>query len=147
MPIAKTSAKSASKVIIFDQKVEAKKRAQHMKVFGVSKFLRESGNKNIYRCVQAILDPISVKLFGLKPERDANKAVTEVCFPNKNVEELTDAYCTMIINETKNSMTAHGYKILRTAIYRDPEDEDHIVGKILVDIPEVKEEPINAKKK
>lgn len=129
-----------ARVIIFDQKEEAKKREQHMKVLSVSRYLREAGNENLYRCVQAILDPISVKLFNLNPAVDVDKAVAEVCFPNKMPEELTDEYCNKIIKETSGDMMVHGYKVLKTKLYRDPEDPENVVGKILVNVADVKVE-------
>lgn len=129
-----------TKVIIFDQKEEAKKREHHMKIFSVSKYLRESGNQNLYRCVQAVLDPISVKLFSLNAVADSDKAVAEVCFPNKTPEELTDEYCNRIIKETVGDMMVHGYKVLRSKLYRDPQDPENVVGKILVNVADIKVE-------
>lgn len=123
---------SNGKTIIFDQHEEEKKREQHMKIFQISKWLRDSGNKNLYRCVQGILDPVSVKLFNLDVNKDTNKAVAEVFFPNKNVSELTDDYCNKIIKETAQSMTTNGYVVLKTLLYRDPNDPENVIGKILV---------------
>ena len=120
------------KVIVFDQKVDDKKRAAHMKVHELSKNLRDSG-VNLYRCVMASIDPIAQKLFGVK-EDDSSKAVADVCFTDEDPSKLTDAHCMMRCKQASLSLTRQGYKVLNTKIYRDPNDEDYIIGKILVSI-------------
>lgn len=120
------------KVIVFDQKVDEKKRAAHMKVHELSKKLREGGT-NLYRCVMASLDPIAQKLFGVK-EDDTTKAIADVCFTEEDPDKLTDNYCMMICKQTSLALTKQGYKVLNTKIYRDPIDKDYIVGKILVSV-------------
>lgn len=118
--------------IVFDQKEEQKKREQHLKILSVSRTLRENGNENLYRTVQAILDPTSVKLFGLNPKTDTDKAVCEVFFPNMDISELTDEYCTRIMKMTAVSISKNGFTVLSSKLYRDPSDPEKVIGKILV---------------
>lgn len=120
--------------IIFDQKEEAKKREQHMKINNISKSLRERGNKNLYRTVQAVLDPESMKLFHLNSQKDTDKAVCEVFFPGKETKDLTDDYCNRIIKATEATLTIDGYKVLKSVLFRDPKDTEKVVGKILISV-------------
>lgn len=137
MPQTVTNTASGKKAttIVFDMKEEEKKREQHLKILEISKKLREDGNKNLYRTVQAILDPVSVKLFKLNVNKDTDKAVCEVCFPNVEIEKLTDDYCNRIIKQTTVEMMQKGYKIINSKLFRDPNDPEKVIGKILVSVP------------
>ena len=137
MPQTVTNTASGKKAttIVFDMKEEEKKREQHLKILEISKKLREDGNKNLYRTVQAILDPVSVKLFKLNVNKDTDKAVCEVCFPNVEIEKLTDDYCNRIIKQTTVEMMQKGYKIITSKLFRDPNDPEKVIGKILVSVP------------
>lgn len=137
MPQTVTNTASGKKAttIVFDMKEEQKKREQHLKILEISKKLREDGNKNLYRTVQAILDPVSVKLFKLNVNKDTDKAVCEVCFPNVEIEKLTDDYCNRIIKQTTVEMMQKGYKIINSKLFRDPNDPEKVIGKILVSVP------------
>jgi len=134
MPKVVQSAKG--RVIVFDQKDEQRQREQHNKIYELSRLIRDAGF-NLYRCVNATIDPVSISVFNLS-SKDSDKAVVEIYFPSETPETvITDAMCEMQIKEVSRFIAGKApYKVLKTHLHKDEVEPDKIIGKILVGIPQ-----------
>lgn len=130
--MATTITKSGHKVIVFDQKADEAKRKMHIKMHDLAKKLRDNGD-NVYRCIAANLDVVASKIFNIK-ENDTTKFIVDVTFNDVAPEKRTDEYCKRVINNVIVALMKQGQKPIKNAIYRNPNQPDDVVGKILLNV-------------
>lgn len=124
---------SRDKVLIIDQKNEKKFKEQSNDLHAFALWLRNS-NINMKRCILAMRDAESLAFLGLSSNISRNKVLVEIFFDKNTTSDAQRKAKILEVEKLISSNPDKKYRVMTSKLYKDQENDDNSVGKIIVNL-------------